>query len=141
MGGCSAAEGSAPFRGRAARADLRPGPRAGRAVTAPPRHGLVHISVTPLRFAPTCGNDGPMTISPDVVGPEGESSAGALGGGLREQGPEARAAALGDLAHLLQEIARDPGGGFALEGRARQDVTDLLGNLQGCASALDALEA
>src|SRR5699024_2342738 len=82
-----------------------------------------------------------MTISPHVLGPEGESSAQALLDGLREQGPEALAAALGDLAHLLQEIARDPGRGFALEGRARQDVTDLLGNLQGCASALDALEA
>ena len=77
-----------------------------------------------------------MTISPHVLGPEGESSAQALLDGLREQGPEALAAVLGDLAHLLQEIARDPGRGFTLEGRARQDVTDLLGNLQGCASAM-----
>ena len=82
-----------------------------------------------------------MTISPHVLGPEGESSAQALLDGLREQGPEALAAALGDLAHLLQEIARDPGRGFALEGRARRDITDLLGNLQDCASAMDALEA
>src|SRR5699024_2643956 len=108
---------------------------------APPQHELVHISVTPLRFAPTCGDDGPMTLSPHVLGPEGESSARALLDDLREQGPEALAAASGDIAHLLQERARDTGRGNALEGRARQDVTDLLGNLQGCASALDALEA
>src|SRR5699024_12722626 len=82
-----------------------------------------------------------MTISPHVLGPEGESSAQALLDGLREQGPEALAAALRDLAHLLQEIARDPGRGFALERRARRDITDLLGNLQDCASAMDAREA
>src|SRR5699024_3370336 len=118
-----------------------PVPPAPRTTTAPPHRGLVHILATSLLFAPTCENDGCMTISPHVLGPEGESSAQALLDGLREQGPEALAAALGDLAHLLQEIARDPGRGFALEGRARRDITDLLGNLQDCASAMDALEA
>src|SRR5699024_7241695 len=63
MGGCSVAEGSAPSGGRAARAGLRPGPRAGRAVTAPPQHGLVHISVTRLSFSPSCGIDRHMTNS------------------------------------------------------------------------------
>ncbi|WP_245851210.1 HNH endonuclease [Brachybacterium vulturis] len=82
-----------------------------------------------------------MTSSPNVLGPEGEISAQALLDGLRAQGPAALAEALGDLAHLLQEIAGDPGEAFEIAGRARGDVTDLLGNLQACASAMDALEA
>ncbi|WP_394213924.1 DUF222 domain-containing protein [Brachybacterium vulturis] len=82
-----------------------------------------------------------MTSSPHAAGPEGEFSAQALLDGLRAQGPAALAAALGDLAHLLQEIAGDPGEAFEIAGRARGEVTDLLGNLQACASAMDALEA
>ncbi|MDN5899653.1 MAG: HNH endonuclease [Brachybacterium sp.] len=82
-----------------------------------------------------------MTSSPRVPGPEGEFSPQALLDGLREQGPAALSEALGDLAHLLQEIAGDPGEAFALEGRARREFTTLLGNLQACASAMEALEA
>src|SRR5699024_12388302 len=116
-------------------------PAAPRTTTAPPHRGLVHILAASLLFAPTCENDGCMTISPHVLGPEGESSAQALLDGLRAQGPEALAAALGDLAHLLQEIARDPGRGLALAGRARRGITDLTGNPQAGASAVGALRA
>lgn len=82
-----------------------------------------------------------MTSSPHAAGPEGEFSAQALLDGLRAQGPAALAEALGDLAHLLQEFAGDPGEAFEIAGRARSEVTNLLGNLQACASAMDALEA
>src|SRR5699024_11645907 len=125
MGGCSVAEGSAPFRGRAARAGLRPGPRAGRAVTAPPQHGLVHISVTPLRFAPTCGNDGPMTISPHVLGPEGESSARALLDGLRIRVPERLAQHSATFPTSCLELAPAPVRGFPLWGGAARTFTTL----------------
>lgn len=81
-----------------------------------------------------------MTISPRIPGPGGELSPQAFLDGLRQEGPTALAEALGDLAHLLQEIARDPGVVFELAGNARGDFTDLLGNLQACAGAMDMLE-
>ena len=82
-----------------------------------------------------------MTSSTHVLGTDGEFSAQALLDALRQQGPAALAEALGDLAHLLQEVAGDPGAAFDLEGNDRREFTDLLGNLQVCASAMDALEA
>lgn len=82
-----------------------------------------------------------MTSTQHVLGPEGELSPQVLLDGLRGQGPAALSEALGDLAHLLQEIAGDPGEAFTLEGRARGEFAVLLGNLQACASAMDVLEA
>ena len=82
-----------------------------------------------------------MTISPHLTGPGGEFSPQALLDALRESGTTALAEALGDLAVLLRELAGDPGAVFELEGRARGDFTHLLGTLQECLGALDALEA
>ncbi|GAA4519243.1 HNH endonuclease signature motif containing protein [Brachybacterium paraconglomeratum] len=82
-----------------------------------------------------------MTNSSGTSGPEGEHSPQAFLDGLRQAGPAALAEALGDLAHLLQEIAGDPGDAFELAGRARRDFTNLLGNLQACVGAMDVLEA
>jgi len=82
-----------------------------------------------------------MTSAAPIRVPEGEFSARALLDGLRAQGPAALAEALGDLAHLLRDIAGDPGEAFEISGRARSEVTDLLGNLQACAAAMDVLEA
>ena len=82
-----------------------------------------------------------MTISPYVPGSGGEHSSQALLDGLRAAGPAALAAALGDLALLLQELAGDPGQALAIEGSARRDVAEVLANLQAGAAAMDAIEA
>ena len=82
-----------------------------------------------------------MTISPRIPDPEGELSPQAYLDALRAAGPTAVAEALGDLAHLLQEMAGDPGEVFELAGRTRRDFVNLLGNLQACRGAMDVMEA
>ena len=82
-----------------------------------------------------------MSTAPNPLGPEGETSRQALLAAVRAGGPRALAEALGDLAHLLQEFAGDPGAAFELEGGERAEFADLLGNLQACAGAMDSLEA
>lgn len=82
-----------------------------------------------------------MTSSSHVRSPGGEFSPQALLDGLRTAGPAALAEALGDLAHLLQEFAADPGTAFSIQGQVRRDVANVLGNLQAGAAAMDAIEA
>ena len=60
---------------------------------------------------------------------------------LRQAGPLGVAEALGDLSHLLRELAGDPGIAFDLDGTVREDFSSLLGNLREAGSALEALEA
>lgn len=82
-----------------------------------------------------------MTTAPHVQGPGGALSPQEYLAALRQAGPAAVAEALGELGHLLQEIAGDPGTAFDLEGAARDDFSTLLGNLRTCCAALDSLEA
>lgn len=82
-----------------------------------------------------------MTQTSQVPGPGGEHSPEGFLAALRSSTPARIATELGDLAHLLQEFAADPGAVFEREDRARRDLSELLGNLQACRGALDALEA
>lgn len=82
-----------------------------------------------------------MSSRPRTASPGDEPSPQAFLAALREGGPRALAEALGDLAFLVQEVAGDPGTAFDVDGGERAEFTHLLGALQRCAGAMEALEA
>lgn len=82
-----------------------------------------------------------MTTSAQATDPLGDSSPEEYLAALREGGPGALAAGLGDLAHLLRSLAHAPGSVFEADGASRAEVADLLAGVHACRGVLDAMEA